>query len=408
MKILHISTSDISGGAARAAYRLHRSLLEKNIDSQMLVQNKLSDDWTVLADTSIYGKAIAKIKPVLSGLPAKIFPNDQTKTLLSPNWLPSGKLIRKIRQINPDIVHLHWVGGGMLKIEDIAKIKQPIVWTLHDMWAFTNDYHYDSEYDINPTQNNSEEKSKILSYFLLRQLRRKRATYKKIKERLTVVPVSQWLADCARQSKLFKAENIISLPNPLNTEIFSPFNKTAARELLHLPKDKKLIAFGAISATSDPRKGFLKLRDALEFVSSDYELVIFGSTKPQSPEKFKQKVHYLGYLNDDVSLRLLYSAADVMVVPSILEAFGQTASESLSCGTPVVAFGATGLLDIVEHKKTGYLVCPYSIKDLAKGIEWVLRNDDYNRLRQCARKKALKFFSDDKVSSEYLKLYESR
>jgi len=143
----------------------------------------------------------------------------------------------------------------------------------------------------------------------------------------------------------------------------------------------------------------------MNHISDDYELVVFGSSEPKTSQGFKQKTHYLGHLHDDVSLRVLYSAVDVMVVPSLQEAFGQTASESISCGTPVVAFGATGLLDIVEHQQNGYLAKPFDTADLAKGIEWVLKAPNYDQLCQNARDKVLCKFDSKIVSRKYISLY---
>lgn len=138
---------------------------------------------------------------------------------------------------------------------------------------------------------------------------------------------------------------------------------------------------------------------------ADYELVVFGSSAPQTPQGFKQKAHYLGQLHDDVSLRVLYSAADVMVVPSLQEAFGQTASESMACGTPVVAFGATGLLDIVDHQQTGYLAEPFNTQDLANGINWVLQHQSPDKLADNARQTVLVNFESSLVASKYIDLY---
>lgn len=142
MKILIVNTSDIQGGAARASYRLHRALLNSGIDSQMLVQSKSSDDFTVIGPITKVQKAIAKMRPTLDSLPVRWFKN-RTKTLFSPSWFGFSNVVDKINEINPDIVHLHWICGGMMTIEDIARIKAPIVWSLHDMWAFTGGCHYD-------------------------------------------------------------------------------------------------------------------------------------------------------------------------------------------------------------------------------------------------------------------------
>jgi glycosyltransferase involved in cell wall biosynthesis len=199
----------------------------------------------------------------------------------------------------------------------------------------------------------------------------------------------------------------INLPNPIDTTIFKPFDKEKARELWNLSKDKKLVLFGAIGATSDPRKGFGELREAmLKLGKNDaIEFVVFGSNKPKNTPNFEFKVHYMGALADDVSLVTLYSAVDVMVVPSRQEAFGQTASEAMACGTPVVAFRHTGLLDIVDHKVNGYLANPFDTTDLADGIKWVI-DKKYDELGINAREKVVREFNSVVVAKKYIKLYE--
>ena len=140
--------------------------------------------------------------------------------------------------------------------------------------------------------------------------------------------------------------------------------------------------------------------------NKEVELVIFGAKKPKDAPDFGFRAHYLGHLHDNISLAVAYSAADVMVVPSIQETFGQTASEAMACGTPVVAFGATGLLDIVDHQETGYLATPYESDDLANGIAWVL--EDLDRLKQLsaqAREKAVNTYDNRLVAKQYLDLY---
>lgn len=141
MKILIINTVDIIGGAARAAYRLNKSLLNEGINSLMLVQNKKSDDYTVISlANNKFQKAVNLLQSYIDQIPVKFYKN-KTPTLFSPSWIGFNNIIDKINEINPDIVHLHWICGGMLKIEDLKKIKKPIVWTLHDNWAFTGGCH---------------------------------------------------------------------------------------------------------------------------------------------------------------------------------------------------------------------------------------------------------------------------
>lgn len=405
MKILIVNTSDIQGGAARAAYRLHKALLAEGVDSQMLVQSKSSDDFTVLGPQSKLQKVMGKVRPSLDSIPIRRY-KQRTKTLFSPSWVPFSGLVDKINGLNPDVVHLHWIAGGMLRIEDLAQIKAPIVWSLHDNWAFTGGCHimwecerYKHSCGTCPRLGSPREDDLSRKVWL-----RKKSTFSKLPN-MIIVGLSNWLANAAMQSSLFHDHQVICLPNPINTQVFSPFTKTQARVLLNLPKDKKLIAFGAMSATSDINKGFKQLEEALSVLSQDYELVVFGSSEPQFPPNFKQTAHYLGHLHDDVSLRALYSAADVMVVPSLQEAFGQTASESMSCGTPVVAFGATGLLDIVDHQLNGYLAQPFDTQDLANGIDWVIQHKAPDKLSLAAREKVIREFDSQVVASKYINLY---
>lgn len=407
MKILIANSSDITGGAARAAYRLHQALLKQDVDSQMLVQSKTSDDYHVLAPETKLNKGFSKLRPILDSLPVRYYKH-RTKTLFSPSYLPFSSVVERINIINPDIVHLHWIAGGMMRIEDIAKIKAPIVWSLHDMWAFTGGCHYDE--GCGGYRNNCGH-CKVLGSakeddLSAKVFRRKLKTYSDI-QNLTIVGLSRWLTQAAQQSSLFKHVPVINLPNPIDTTIFSPMDKLIARDLFNLPQNKKLILFGALAATSDPRKGFEQLSVALDNVDAENtELVVFGSSEPQAPQGFKQKSHYLGHLHDDVSLRVIYSAADVMIVPSLQEAFGQTASEAMACGTPVVAFGITGLLDIVDHLENGYLAKPFDTNDLARGIGAMLNAENYTELCQSARDKILREFDSKFVADKYIELYE--
>lgn len=408
MKVLIVNTSDFEGGAARAAYRLHKSLLALNVKSQMLVQSKKSEDFTVetISKTKTQ-KGINLLRPAIDSIPM-IFYRNKTKTLFSPSWFGFNRVVDTINEINPDVVHLHWICGGMMRLEDLARIKAPIVWSLHDMWAFTGGCHYDEECNC---YKKGCESCKVLGSNKKNDLskkafRRKQKVFFKKKD-ISVVGVSRWLCDASKSSALLKDKKHINLPNPIDTTIFKPFDKEASRELWSLPKNKKLVLFGAMDATNDPRKGFKELNEALQKLTcKDVEFVIFGSSEPKNAPDFGFRTHYIGHLYDDVSLVTLYSAVDVMIVPSLQEAFGQTASESMACGTPVVAFGHTGLLDIIDHKTNGYLAKPFDTLDLACGIEWILSSKHYDELCVSARQKVLKKFDSVVVAKKYVEFYK--
>lgn len=405
MNILIVSASDIEGGAARAAYRLHRSLLVAGLDSKMLVQSKTSDDFTVIGPAGKLQKGLGKIRPTLDAIPVKRY-KDRTKTLFSPSWLPFSSIVDHINEIDPDIVHLHWVTGGMLRIEDVARIRAPVVWSLHDMWAFTGGCHYDEECGkfknscgscpVLASAKENDLSSKVLQ--------RKQVSFKQ-HTNLTIVGLSNWLAKQAKSSTLFENTSVVNLPNPIDTTSFAPFCKQQARTLFNLPGDKKLVLFGAMGATSDPRKGFKELAQALSYLPADYELVVFGSNEPKISQGFKQKAHYLGHLHDDITLRVLYNAADVMVVPSLQENLSNAIMESLSCGTPVVGFDIGGNSDLIDHQVNGYLAEPYSSADFAKGIDWVLQHQSPDKLADNARQTVLVNFESSLVASKYIDLY---
>ncbi len=408
MRIVHLNSPDIAGGAARAAYRVHQALLTEGVDSKMLVQRKSSDDYTVIGPETKIQKALGRIRPTLDTLPVQFYRN-RTKTFFSPSWLPFSPILKHINEIKPDLVHLHWIAGGMIRIEDIAKIKFPIVWSLHDMWALTGGCHYDEGCKKFETRCKScpvlgSDKVNDLSN---KVFYRKKKVFQKVKS-LTVIGLSRWLADCAERSALFKNRSVVNLPNPIDTDIFAPVPKKNARDILNLPHDKKIILFGAMNGSTDPRKGFNYLSSALQKLhAEDIELVVFGSTEPRTPAAFKQPVRYVGHLHDDVSLRVLYSAADVMVVPSLQENLSNAIMESLACGTPVVAFNVGGNSDLIEHKKTGYLATPFDTDDLAQGIDWILHAENYQEFCENLRNKVLQNFDSKVVVKKYIELYKN-
>jgi glycosyltransferase involved in cell wall biosynthesis len=408
MKVLIVNTSDTQGGAARAAYRLHKGLQSIGIESQMLVQSKKSDDPTVSGPQSKLQKVIGFGRYWLDALPVKFYKN-KINSFFSPAWLPFSTIVNKINASDADLVHLHWIAAGMIRIEDIAKIKKPIVWSLLDMWAFTGGCHYDSECgkyvhhcESCPVLNSN--KKCDLSYDIFK---RKEKTFAQIPH-LTIVCHSRWLTDCAKKSALLVDRYIVNIPSPIDTYTFRPFNKKNARDIFGLPQDKKMVLFGAIGGTNDPRKGFKELTSALRMIkSSGVELAIFGSGRPVNFEDFGFPTHYVGHITNDHSLRVLYAATDVMVVPSIQENLSNTIMESLACGIPVVGFDIGGNQDMIDHQQNGYLASPFDPTSLADGIDWVLNHPTPQNLSQNARQKVMETFEVTKVAKQYAGIYES-
>ncbi|MGL4503764.1 MAG: glycosyltransferase family 4 protein, partial [Planktothrix sp.] len=377
--------------------------------SQMLVQTKSSDDRTVIEQQAKLTRKIAQFAPNLTTLPLPIY-RQREAVIFSPQWFPDG-LTSQVAQLNPDIINLHWVEWGFLQIETLPKFGKPLVWTLHDMWAFTGGCHYSQECDryqgfcgACPQLHSSSNKD--LSGWVWQ---RKAKAWKNLN--LTIVTPSSWLADCARSSSLFQERRVEVIPNGLDTEKYKPIERRLARNLLKLPQEKHLLLFGAVSATSDPRKGFHLLQSALELLSQSgwqdqIELVVFGSSEPSNPPDLGFKIHYLGRFYDDISLALVYAAADVFIAPSIQDNLPNTIMEALACGTPCVGFNIGGIPEMIEHEQNGYLAQPYKIEDLARGIGWSIENQErHQKLSSRAREKAEQEFTQQIQASRYLSLF---
>ncbi|BAZ48267.1 group 1 glycosyl transferase [Nostoc sp. NIES-4103] len=404
--------AEAAAGDAHAAYRLHQGLLRLGINSRMLVQDKKIDDATVIGYPNKLGPIISKVRPYLDALPLKVYGHSkQNPIYMRLQWLPSN-ISSQIANLNPDIINLFWICDGFVPIEALAKFNKPIVWTFQDMWAFTGGCCYSKGCDRytkscgNCPILGSNQASDLSNWVW----KRKAKAWQNLK--LTIVTCSNWLAECTKSSSLLQNQQIKVIPNGLDVDIYKPIERQTARNLLNLPQNKQLVLFGAINATGNKRKGFHLLQAALQKLSNSewkdkIELIVFGASQPKNPVDFDFKIHYQGKISDENKLVILYCAADVMIVPSIEEAFGQTASESLACGTPVVSFDSTGLKDVVDHQKNGYRAKCFSDDDLANGIIWVLENKQrHEKLCDRAREKAKQEFSLEVVTRSYLSVYE--
>jgi len=404
MKIVHLSTSDLDGGAAKAAYRIHRGLIDIGVDSTMLVRHKISQDSTVIANKTL----LAQIGSKVDGQPLKRY-QKREQAMFSPQWFPDS-VVDRVKQINPDIVHLHWICDGFLKIESLRSFQQPIVWTLHDMWPLTGGCHYTKDctrYTSNcgncPVLNSSSPKD--LSF---RTLQRKITAWQNTN--LTIVTPSRWLAQCAKASTLFKDRRIEVIANGIDTERFKPGYRQVARDVLKLPQDKNILLFVSGSTTGDPRKGFRYLVEALQLLQQqekcNFELAILGEELPSEVLPWSFKTHYLGKFNDEVSLALVYNAVDLFIAPSVQDNLPNTVVEALTCGVPCIAFNIGGMPDMIDHMENGFLATPFDVDSLADGISKLISDSDlhYN-LSANARSKAVNNFNIQKQSEAYIDLY---
>jgi glycosyltransferase involved in cell wall biosynthesis len=403
MKILHLNSTDTSGGAARATYRLHRGLRSNGINSQMLVQKKISGDESVHGLKGVPAKIYSRIRKKIDQLPVKQY-RSRDSEIFSPAWIPERRA-KQIARHDPDIVHIHWVAGGFIRPVTVGRLNVPIVWTCHDMWPFTGGCHYSKSCDKYKTECRACPHLNSGSSQDLANAVWKRKQNAWNESNLTVVTPSRWLAQQVRESSLLGKKQVEVIPNGLDTDAFRPRSRLEGIQKLGLNREKDYFLFGASYQTT--RKGGDLLEKALINLRGRSNIValVFGNAGIRD-DSYEIPIRHLGWLPEN-RLQLVYSTADATIVPSRQEAFGQTASESLASGTPVVAFDATGLQDVVDHKKTGYLSDPFDPDDLANGINWVLANQDRNkRLSQGARAAAQDRFAIETVVRQYQNLYK--
>jgi len=414
IKVLHISPDEDGGGAAKAAYRLHKALQNQSVQSKMLVLKKRTNDKSVQSlRESLFGKIRSQFYKKLNRAKNIIDPMFHTENPTLHSFGKSGYgLENQINQSDTDIVHLHWI-NGMLSIEEIAKINKPIVWTLHDMWAICGGEHYVPDDMLGSRFRAGYLESNRPNYESGPDLNReawnaKLSAWKN--KPFSIVGCSTWLAKCAKDSPLFKQSQIYAIHFPLNMhDHWKPYPKIVSREIFNLPKHKKLILAGAVGGVNNFYKGGDLLKEALNHLSDEskagFEVILFGQEVNEQFKDWPLRVHNVGKFFDQRLLAQLYSCADVVIMPSRQEAFGQIASEAQACGVPVAAFQIGGPLDIVEHQKTGWLAPPYDTQNLAKGIEWILTNSSNLKMSQASRARAVQLFSEETIGQQYLDVY---
>lgn len=413
-KVLYVSKNENYGGAARAALRIMRGVQKQGVDAQMFVKSKSSKAEDVISLQQFipsnplyktFDSIVAKIKNQWQHYQWRPYRNREKSVYLSD--LCSTCIHNAFIKFDFDIVHLHWINDRFLNIDELKKIKKPIVWTLHDSWPFTSICHvphecrkYESHCGACPMLVSTEEHDLAYEVF-----DKKQAVFKGLD--LHIVTPSKWIGDCAKRSVLLGQFPVTVIPNCIDTEAFHPMNRKEYAEIINLPPNKKYILFGAMHATTDKNKGFDLLLDALRLLKDiNAELIVYGTDEDLSKYDIPMPVHALGYIHETSTLTALYNIADVMAVPSYSEVFGQTASEAMACGTPVVAFRCTGIQEVVEEG-CGYLAEPYSAEDLANGIRYCIEHNPDNVLGKTARKSVEKRYAMDVVAEQYKSLYES-
>ena len=420
MKIVHLSTQDF-GGAGKAAYRLHKGFQMIGIDSILVVMDKQSGDPSVkvIPDYKLTSVSYCNTMETYTSTRMKLMWKHWGEMLKEYRNRPEGleiftdsssdvklNLIKEI--LDADIINLHWV-AGMINFEDIPasfRVKK-IVWTLHDMNAFTGGCHYSSGCSkyLSSCGACPQLGSSILNDISKETFELKNKVYNNFE--VNIVAPSKWLCNEAKKSSLFSKYDVKVIPYGLPLDTFKPEKKSEARKWANVPEYTKVILFGADSLANN-RKGLKYLIKALNLFNADEAenilLLTFGYSTIDLKD-LKYNVKNLGVITDERILSVVYAIADVFIIPSLEDNLPNTVLESLACGTPVVGFNIGGIPDMIKHKINGYLAKEKDYVDLAEGIRWVIENNKGNTLSINGLQKVYKEYSLEKQAQNYLQLY---
>ena len=413
MKVCHLNAIDW-GGATRAAIRLHRGLNQIGVDSSFVIdrsRGKKDDDVTFFpADRSISSRLSRKLR-------RRVISSSRKKYETTPSAISSFRDDRshhgkRMLSTLPecDILNLHWVAEYVDFSQALPGMtrKCPVVWTLHDMNAFTGGCHFTDGCERYMTgcgscpQLGSSDSADLSSQAWNRKLK---AVEEINPERLTIACPSHWMADCVRNDSLLARFPVEVIPYGIDTEIFKPRDMAVARDIFGLSEDDKVILFVS-EYVNDPRKGISYLADALSRFT-DESIVILTVGNGELPNTCRHRSIELGSINDDRLLSLAYGAADLFVCPSLQDNLPNTVIEALACGTPVVGFDIGGLPDMIQDGVNGFTAKLISNESLHKAMHDVVNAPDLEKseMRGKSRKIAVERYALNVQAERYQSLY---
>lgn len=413
MRVLIVNTSENTGGAAVAANRLKEALNNNGIKAKMLVRDKESDDITVAQLNKSWHQKWDFLWERFVIYMRLHFKRDNLFLIDIAN---AGTDITKTREFKEaDVIHLSWINQGMLSLKGIRKILEshkPVVWTMHDLWPASSICHY-----ARNCRNYEKQCGNCPLLLgngscndLSARIWKKKS---KILERNSIlfVTCSKWLADKAKKSGLLSGQKIISIPNPIDSRVFTKENRAEARLYAGLPEDKKLILFVSQRVT-DKRKGMDYFITAINKMVEEHPemkdncgIAILGGKAEELADKLPLPSYPLGYVSEEKKIASIYNSVNLFVLPSLEDNLPNTIMEAMACGVPCVGFNTGGIPEMIDHLKNGYVAEYKSSDDLAKGIRWVLSEADHQSLSNEAMKKVNQCYSQYAVAMKYIEAY---
>ena len=424
MKVLLINTSDHTGGAAIAALRLLKALRKAGVDATLLCRDRsLPAERTDVVN--LKPTLWRKVKFALERFDIFCRNGFSREGLFAVDTARFGNDITKLPEFREaDVVHLHWTNQAMLSLDNLQRILKSgkrVVWTMHDMWPFTGVCHNAADCErwkqgcgLCPQLKKPQHKDLSACVF-----NRKLSTY--AHGRFTLVGCSQWLAGLAAQAPLLKEQQVVSIPNPIDTDFYAPVgteemptDKVELRKQLNLPADKRLLLFTAFKVT-DPKKGIDYLIESICMLCNErpelrnkLAIVLAGKEADKLTGAFPVEAVSMGYVESEEQMRQLYQAADLLLMPTLMDNLPNTIVEAMACGVPCVAFGVGGVPQMIDTGVNGFLAEPKNALDFAQCIQRALDSHSYTALCRNARIKALTAYSEKTVAESYLEIYQNK
>lgn len=413
MRVLIINTTERQGGPAIAAYRLTEALKNNGIKAKMLVRKKSTMQvTTVMTERS----ATNRLTMLWERLSVSLHTHFRRNRIYAIDLGHSGGDITGLPEFKQaDVIHLHWINGGMLSLSSVEKIiasGKPIIWTLHDMWPFTGICHYAHDCDhytshCHDCPQLSSRKHRDMAYKIFeRKTQLLRGT------NIRFVACSRWLGNMASNSRLLQGKKVTCIPNAINTNLFKPRNKQTCRTSLGLPHDKRLVLFSS-HILGDERKGFHYLKESLIRLTSEHAewkehlgLVLVGKDiTPALYQDIPLEVYPLNYIADEKQLVDIYNAVDLFAIPSLQDNLPNTIVEAMACGIPCIGFNVGGIPEMIDHLHNGYVAEYKNVGDFANGIHWLLTEGEYDILSREAARKAANTYGENSIAMKYISIY---
>jgi glycosyltransferase involved in cell wall biosynthesis len=409
IKVAHLSYGDGHGGAQKAALGIHLSLKKLNniFSSLYVIKKKTKYSKTFKRNFNIFFKFQRIIIEKIVNLPKLFF---FTNLMTSSSSIYNSGWDKFFNSSNFDIINLHWINRETISIEEIGRINKPLVWSLHDMWAFCGGENISENkryiYGYNKKNMPINERGFDFNRWLWNR------KLKNWKNNINLVVPSRWLFKCVKSSKLMKNFNTAIIPYPIKKDLWGIMDKNRSKKILNLNIKLDYILIVMSYGESGWKGGdlFLNTLNYLKKIKfKNFKIILLGNPNKEFKLNLKSygfEVHDYGYVDDIQKQKTIYNACELVVIPSRYDNLPMVGIEASFCGLPIVAFNVCGLKDLVIHKKTGWLAKPFNIKDLANGIIYILNNNKNKKImKNISRLKAIEKYDEDKIAKKYMKFY---